>query len=551
VSPEFDCRDEISSKKLADARQAAEAVKAAGNGPVIKLARAQKNKRPKPDGWLGKAQLDSRDEPRPNLFNVMLALREDPRLTNLFGYDEMLRAPILRAPVPGTMTETTNDATFTSRPVRDDDVSALQELLQISGLQKIGKDVMHQGVDLRAHEHSFHPVVNYLNGLVWDGKQRVRDWVVNYLGAEDTPYHCRIGQMFLVMLAARVFCPGCKADYMVVLEGPQGALKSTACEILAGAWYSDSLPDLRGGGKDVPQHLNGKWLIEVAEMSGLDKAEASALKAFITRTVERYRPSYGRKEVVEPRQCVFVGTTNQPVYLRDETGGRRFWPLKVGFIDAEALKRDRDQLLAEAVTLYRAGVPWWPDAEFERDQIMPEQSSRFEADAWDEPITEYLRGKADATILEISRDALYITTNKISTTDQRRIRAILIREGWVEANAPLQDAPGHANPNKEESDMHNEIIRRLSGQFDGLDPSTVEALIKQHSAAAQAADREWRSTRDRKNLVAARHEIRYGGRGPIPSRCRIRRHARLAANRRHLWPAHIDGRQTARWWNAL
>jgi predicted P-loop ATPase len=370
--------------------------------------------------WLKDAICGDTGKPLAVLANALTVLRAV--MPNTFAYDEMLCIPMLLRPLERV-------EGFTARPLTDVDVALVQERLQQLGLKRINRDVVHQAVDVRAHESRFHPIRDYLNGLEWDGVSRLSTLFTRYFGADESPYVMAIGSMFLVSMVARIFDPGCKADHMPVLEGPQGSLKSTACSILGGSWFSDSLPDVTAG-KDVSQHLRGKWLIEVSEMHAMNRAEAAQLKAFITRTVERYRPSYGRKEVVEARQCVFIGTTNRDTYLRDETGGRRFWPIKAGIIDVEALGRDRDQLFAEAVARYQEGAQWWPDKDFERDHIMPEQSTRYESDAWEENIAAYVETQSKVTVSQVAKEALSIETPRIGTHEQRRIAAALERLGW-------------------------------------------------------------------------------------------------------------------------
>lgn len=375
-------------------------------------------------GWVDTCMKGAHGNPMMNLANVLLGLRAQwPRH---FATDSMLCAPLLMQPLEP-------QGGFVPRPLTDVDVSVVQEQLQHLGLKQASKDTVHQAVDVRAHECAFHPVRDYLDGLKWDGVSRIETFLPVYFGAESTKYTGTVGKMFLISMVARIRKPGCKVDHMLVLEGPQGILKSTACCLLGGAaHFSDSLPDISLG-KEASQHLRGKWLIEVAEMHAYGKAETTLLKSFISRTTERYRPSHGRKEVIEPRQCVFIGTTNKDAYLRDETGGRRFWPVKTTRVDTGALTRDRDQLFAEAVAYFEVGEPWWPDKDFERTHIMAEQEARYEVDSWEENIGRHLRHCEErrVTIGGVARTALgFEAASRLGTADQRRIAAALLRLGW-------------------------------------------------------------------------------------------------------------------------
>ncbi len=361
-----------------------------------------------------------------NLANALRMLRQfDPFMEDAFAFDKMSHIVMLRRRIMsrGACPE------ITARPLTDNDVTAVQERMQRLGLHRIGKAAVHDAINLRAEENAFHPVRDWLESLVWDATPRLDTWLARYMGAEASLYTAAVGRWFFLQMVARVMQPGCKADYTLVLEGPrQGEGKSTAGSILGGPWFSDSLPDIHTG-KDVPQHLRGKWLVEFAELSATRKADVETTKAFLTRCEERYRPPYGRLEVTEPRQCVFIGTTNEATYLRDPTGARRFWPVRVGDIDLDALASDRAQLFAEAMYLYRLGARRWPDRGFEREHIRPQQETRRDADPWEDAIMQYVDNQNVVRIAAVA-ERLGLTPDKLDQRTSKRIADTLRELGW-------------------------------------------------------------------------------------------------------------------------
>jgi predicted P-loop ATPase len=294
-----------------------------------------------------------------------------------------------------------------------------------------------KAVEAVARDRSFHPVIDYLDGLKHDGKGRVGNWLSTYLGAAENTYHEHVGRAMMVGAVARIYRPGCKNDNMPIFEGLQGALKSTAIRTLFAPWFTDELADF--GSKDSAMQMRGAWGIEVSELDAMSKSEVSRIKAFISRTTDRFRPPYGSRIIESPRSCVFWGSTNSDRYLKDETGGRRFWPVKVGKIDIAGLEAVRDQLWAEAVILFDANYPWWIVKPEILRQVEDEQRQRYVGDVWDAIVERYVQGLTEVTLEKIMRDGIGIPVASCGQSEQNRAVACLKSLGFQRAQVRSGD----------------------------------------------------------------------------------------------------------------
>lgn len=321
-----------------------------------------------------------------------------------------------------------------ARPWTDHDLLQVQEYLQLhGGLSTVSERTTEAAVMLVAGERKRDVLVDYLQGLTWDGVTRIRTWLEQAYGVAQEPYYEAAGKVWILGMVARALSPGCKMDDMPILEGPQGIKKSQSIRELTGAaWFADL--EYAPNDKDFILQIQGRWAVEISELQGFNKSEANGIKGFLSRQTDPIRRPYGR--IVEDlgRRCVLVGTTNNHEYLKDPTGGRRFWPIPVQRVDLDWIRANRDQLFAEGVALYKAGERWWVEDEGVRAKAREMQESRTQEDPWSSVIHAWLVGEYESTGITTARilsDALDIPKDRHTQREQIRVSNVMTGLGWV------------------------------------------------------------------------------------------------------------------------
>lgn len=358
--------------------------------------------------------MNGRREALSNLNNAMLILERDPRVRDILWGDDFL-GRIMTGDPPREWTDA-DDLNLT--------LYAQREL----GIPKMVKQNICDAVIIHAKRNRKHCVKDWLATLTWDGVDRIGSFFPDFFGTESTPYTIAASRNFWLSICARVHRPGCKMDYMVVLEGSQGSMKSTAIQTIGGDWFTEQHESVMG--KGFYEVIQGKLIVEVGEMDAFSRADITKVKQVITCPVDRYRVPWDKYASDHPRQNVFIGNTNKKEeWNSDETGARRFWPIRcVGEADIEGIARNRTQLFAEAWQLIKDGAQWW---HMPKEETEKEQRARYNADIWHAKIAAFVASRSFVSLDEICEECLYIKTGDRDHAIKRRIGATLRFMGWT------------------------------------------------------------------------------------------------------------------------
>ncbi|WP_246688905.1 VapE domain-containing protein [Mesorhizobium sp. WSM4310] len=358
-----------------------------------------------------------------SLDNAVMAVR---KLGVVFRYDEF-RQKVICEGVEGRLGVTMDDIVLHVR----------RAVIQALGFDP-EPTYTRDAIRLLAQENSFNPVLDWIEAQPWDGVSRIDTWLSVYMGAEDNELNRAFGRAVLIAGVRRARRPGCKFDYVLVLEGPQGRGKSTALKIMAGGedFFSDEIA-IGVSYKEQQELLQGRWIVELPELAGLSRAEVSRVKQFITKTHDRARGAFERSVKEMPRGCIFIGTTNDAQYLRDTTGNRRWWPVAVGKIDLKGLEADMPQLWAEAAEAERdapdpISIPqglWAAAAE--------RQAERVTGDPWEDvllsalpALSKVVEGELRISTVTVFEKIMGLEMRHARMGDYRRLGDCMRKLGW-------------------------------------------------------------------------------------------------------------------------
>lgn len=358
----------------------------------------------------------------PELHNVRLILGHHDKWRDVIYFDTFAQTVMKAKPPPF-------EGGAAGEWIDNDDSMSSDWLSSQCGIQRLKTSLVAEGVQTVANLAKRNPLQDFLSGLKHDGQARLETWLIDFLGAGPFPermsvgeierltkYLGIVGRLWLLGAVKRALSPGCKFDYMLILEGRQGLGKSSAFQIIGGEWAMDT--PFAIGDKNGMETIRGKWIVEIPELDSFHKAESTTAKSFLARATDRFRLPYAKRSFDSPRACVFGGTTNQREYLRDPTGNRRYLPVSCtpGGYDKEKLRQVREQLLAEAVKLVDAGAQVWPTRE-EEQLIRVEQRKREILDPWLAGIAAWLASPDAAmgaiTRIRILRECLKIEASRL------------------------------------------------------------------------------------------------------------------------------------------
>tara|TARA_R100001082_G_scaffold54472_1_gene29816 strand:- start:7614 stop:8933 length:1320 start_codon:yes stop_codon:yes gene_type:complete len=348
---------------------------------------------------------------RPTRRNIHLILTHDTRVKGKI-WEDQFKGVMMRG----------------DKEYKDTDDTKIQMWIDSVYGMRVSTTAVAEVARLVGEENGVNPLVDWLNGLQWDGVKRLDYWLVKGVGADDVSLNRDMGRRWMISAVARAIKPGCKADCCLILFGPQGARKSTTFRVLAGdEYFCDTPMDI--GSPNAYSQIRRAWIYEIAELDSIRKRANSRTKAFLSAGFDNYRPAYGRHSVTIKRHCVFCGTTNEESFISDNTGSRRFWPVKIGKVDLDWVSSNRDQLWAEAVNAFNNNEPWWLDNKNEIDLKSVSEDFR-EVDPWQPILEKWLLGRRDLMVSEILADGLGLDSNQMTKFAQMRVSDVLRNLGW-------------------------------------------------------------------------------------------------------------------------